>query len=349
MDAEGHTAAPVQPLTPAARGPPAVAGHLDDDQPVSRSEETLSTPEHVGAPSTHQLRLLLAVAEHLHFGRAAASMGLTQSALSMQVAAAEETLGVRVLERTSRSVRLSEDGHALVPVIAAAVAAIDHVIATAGSLRENRDRKLIVGVADLEAAQPHTAAFFHHLRTARPDMRVQTRELAFGEQFQALAAGKVDVALLQGPLPDGIEAAPLATVARMVCLPATDPLARRRRPVTLRDLARYPVLDAPAGMPAPWLSWWAADPRPGKAPVVYGPVVRDVPQLLRAVANGRGIAMPPALADDDHQHPEVVFRDVAGLPASESVLAWRADRASTAAIAAARDAATAAAASVLPA
>jgi DNA-binding transcriptional LysR family regulator len=290
-------------------------------------------------PSIHQLRLLLGLATHLHFGRAAEALQISQSALSMQIRALEERLGVRLIERTSRTAELTTAGRALLPAIEETVASVDRLLAAAAARSADLDRELIVGAVDTEAAMPHTAAILRRVQTGDPPIRVSVRSLNFVDQIRALTSGKVDVAFLRPPLPPGIESLQLASEPRVVCLAANDPLARAGRPVPLARLGRHVFLDVPAGVPREWWSFWAVDPRPDGTPVTYGPVVGDLDGLLKAVAEGRGIAFLPAAARTVFARPGLTYLDVTDLPPSTSALAWLTENTEAPAIAAIRAAA----------
>ncbi|WP_033345245.1 LysR family transcriptional regulator [Catenuloplanes japonicus] len=290
-------------------------------------------------PSIHQLRLLLGLASHLHFGRAAEALKISQSALSMQIRALEERLGVRLIERTSRTAELTTAGRALLPAIEEAVGSIDRLLEAAAARSADLDRELIVGAVDTEAAMPHTAAILRRVQTGDPPIRVSVRSIGFVDQIRALTSGKVDVAFLRPPLPPGIDSLQLATEPRVACLAANDPLARAGRPVPLSRLGRHLVLDVPAGVPRDWWSFWAADPRPDGSAVTYGPVVGDLDALLKAVAEGRGIAFLPAAARTVFARPGIAYLDVTDLPPSTSALAWLAENGEAPAVAAIRAAA----------
>ncbi len=306
----------------------------------------MAGPSKRRVPTFHQLRLLIAVAESLHFGQAARSLGLSQSAVSMQINQLEETLGVRMFARTSQAVDLTEDGYTLLPSVAETVIALERLMDAAATCSSRIS--LTVGVADTAWEQPVVAAFLRHLRAVHPPIEVRVRQVPFGRQFQSLATGEVDVALLHLPVPaESLDAVHLHTGPRAVCLRADDALARVGTPVTLADLAPYAVLDPPAGLPEPWRAWWAADPRPDGTPVAYGPVVRDIPSTVDAVAAGRGIAILPAGLRSSVVRPRVVMREVIDAPPAETALVWRPDT-TTPAVKAAHDIATVLAATDAP-
>ncbi|MBJ6636685.1 LysR family transcriptional regulator [Streptomyces sp. I5] len=95
-------------------------------------------------PSIHQLRLYLTLSEELHFGRAAARLFITQPALSQQIRELEKRLGIPVVERTSRTLTLTEAGQALLPEARAAVAAVDRLRRVADAQLRQISGRLVV-------------------------------------------------------------------------------------------------------------------------------------------------------------------------------------------------------------
>ncbi|WP_257234517.1 LysR family transcriptional regulator [Streptomyces sp. JV178] len=124
-------------------------------------------------PSIHQLRLYLTLSEELHFGRAAARWFVTQPALSQQIRELEKRLGVRVVERTSRTLTLTDAGQALLPEARAAVTAVDRLRRVADAQLRQISRRLVVGTMGAEASMAHTRAVLALLQERHPGTSVQ--------------------------------------------------------------------------------------------------------------------------------------------------------------------------------
>jgi DNA-binding transcriptional LysR family regulator len=272
-------------------------------------------------PSTHQLRLFLVLAEELHFSRAAARLFITQSALSRQIRALETHLGVRLIERSSRSVELTAAGRALLPEIRTAVTAMERVSQIAELHARDVSGHLVLGCIGGEAAMPYTHAILTELRTRHPHVTYEMRSLTFGSQIGALTSGEIDAAFLRPPLPAGIQTLHLATEPRLACLAVDDPLVRLA-PLTLAQLAGHVMVDMPPSVPRAWWDYWTVNPRPDGTPVRYGPVVTDMEALLLAVARGQAIAFLPAAARELYPRPGVAYAEVSDLPLSTAALAW---------------------------
>lgn len=290
-------------------------------------------------PSIHQLRLFIVLGEKRHFGRAAASLFITQSALSQQIRGLEKRLGVRLFERTNRMVDLTDAGRTLLPAARAAVDAMVQLRRTADSQVRRVSGRLVVGTVGAEAAMPHTHAVLRALQEeGHPLLTVHMVTLDAYRFAVALRNKEVDVVFGRPPVPEGVEQQHLATEPRVACLPADDPLARSAD-TALAQFAGHPVVDWPAQVPHAWRKFWAVDPRPDGSPVRYGPVVTDMETLLHTVARGQAMAFLPAAARDLFPRPGVRYVDVRDLPPCTSALVWLAERRDEPAITAIRQAA----------
>ncbi|MEX3105370.1 MULTISPECIES: LysR family transcriptional regulator [unclassified Streptomyces] len=289
-------------------------------------------------PSIHQLRLYLTLSEELHFGRAAARLFITQPALSQQIRELEKRLGVPVVERTSRTITLTEAGQALLPEARAAVAAVDRLRHVADAQLRQTSGRLVVGTMGAEASMAHTRAVLGLLQTRHPGTTVQLVDLGLGDHLAALAQQEVDVVFLRPPVTDDIELHHLATEPRVACLPAGHPLAALPR-LTLVQLSGVPVVSMPEQVPRLWWDFWAVDPRPDGSRVRYGPLVTDMESLLYTVAAGEAMCFLPAAARDYFPRPGIRYLDVVDLTPSTSALAWLRRRRSESTIKAIRHAA----------
>jgi DNA-binding transcriptional LysR family regulator len=171
-----------------------------------------------------QLRYFVAVAEELHFGRAAERLHVAQPAVSQQVVRLERELGVRLLERTSRRVALTSDGRRLLDEARAALAAVDRVRVVAAELSAGRTAVLRVGTTPGVGARLSRAAA--RLRTAVPDLTLTLVDGTVAAHTAALRACELDIALVRGTAaaPD-LQAVELWREPLQVLLPAAHPAA----------------------------------------------------------------------------------------------------------------------------
>ncbi|TDC74021.1 LysR family transcriptional regulator [Streptomyces hainanensis] len=292
-----------------------------------------------------QLRYFVAVAEELHFGRAALRLGMAQPPLSRAIRELERRLGVRLLERTTRHVSLTPAGEVL---LRDAKPALD-AVAAAGRRARHAGRAepglRLAMKADYDGGLlPRILAAYRLEPAALP---VELVLVGRGEQLPALREGRADVALLPVPLADdrGLDVEPLLTEPRLVALASTDPLADRPR-LRVADLAGRTL---PDGTPAD------RDGRPptavtaGPSPLAEAPPRRlDLAQIFNLIELGSIVWFPPASVARRHPRPGVVYRTVEDLGPITLALAWPQDSRSPAVAALVRTATTVAATAARP-
>ncbi|WP_338677915.1 hydrogen peroxide-inducible genes activator [Streptomyces sp. SCSIO 30461] len=150
-------------------------------------------------PSLAQLRAFAAVARHLHFRDAAAAIGMSQPALSGAVSALEETLGVRLLERTTRKVLLSPAGERLAVRTRAVLAAVGELMEEAEAARAPFTGVLRLGV--IPTVAPYLLpAVLRLVRERYPALDLQVHEEQTSALLDGLGAGRLDLLLLAVPL-----------------------------------------------------------------------------------------------------------------------------------------------------
>jgi len=191
-----------------------------------------------------QLRYFLVLAEELHFGRAAEKLHIAQPALSQQIKSLEADLGLRLLERTSRGVVLTDAGSRLLAEASGVVARFDEALETMRRIKEGSVGALRVGVfpGPLRAILPPALL---ELRRQQPDVDVETRFIRTDDQLRALLEARLDLALL--PSLGRLDVSP-PLVARVVgrealgiAVPASHPAARKRE-LAAEDLAQLPLV-----------------------------------------------------------------------------------------------------------
>ncbi|WP_374525630.1 LysR family transcriptional regulator [Sphingopyxis sp.] len=226
------------------------------------------------------LRAFEAAARHLNFTRAGIELCVSQGAVSHQVAELERRLGTRLFHRLPRGLALTDEGHALVPVVADA---FDRVAATLDQYAGGRFREALkVGVVGTFATGwllPRLAGFAR----AHPgiDLRISTNNNRVD-----LAGEALDYAIRFGDGAwHGTHAAPLlAAPLSPLCAPAA--AARLTSPA---DLLHEPLLRS--YRPDEWSRWFAAAGIP--APVLRGPVFDSSALMASAAAAGHGVALAP--------------------------------------------------------
>ncbi len=143
------------------------------------------------------LRYFVAVAEELHFGRAAARLNISQPPLSQQIQALEQQIGARLLARTNRSVLLTAAGKQFLADSRQILSMVDDAAARAERLHQGEAGELRIGFtssAPFIRAVSDTLSLF---RRDYPDVHLQTREMNTREQIAPLIEGTLDMGLLR--------------------------------------------------------------------------------------------------------------------------------------------------------
>ncbi|MCP9958037.1 LysR family transcriptional regulator [Streptomyces sudanensis] len=276
--------------------------------------------------------MFLALAEELHFGRAADRVFVSQPALSRQIRALEELLGVALVERSTRRVRLTGAGQALLPSVRAAVRAADALREAAREASRHDTDRLVLG--SYLSALPALRILFDALRRHDGAPVVEWRDVDNVGQVRALLDGGVDAVVCYAPVPDGVRTLRLGTEERYVCLPGSHPLADRAE-VALAELDGLPVIGFSPALNPEWRAFWAADPRPGGAPVAYtSHAVTTLEACITHVGLGHGIRFIPASCRQLMPRPGIRYVAVSDLPPCHAVLAWSASRPAPPALAA---------------
>jgi DNA-binding transcriptional LysR family regulator len=231
---------------------------------------------------TRDLRYFVAVAEELHFGRAAERLGMAQPPLSRAIRQLERRLGVGLLERDRRGVALTAAGEVLLhegrAALGATAAAARRAVRAGGgdgadrlvlAVKAAASHELLRSLLDAYASEPGAA-------------EVEVLPSGTCEQGEMLRDGRADVALMHTPFNSlaGFDSEELLTEGQIAVLPARHPLAARAT-LTLADIADLPDLPL-----ARWSHDGAFDPGPG-------PEIHDQTQLAQLIALGRTAAVFP--------------------------------------------------------
>ncbi|WP_285443808.1 LysR family transcriptional regulator [Streptomyces sp. ISL-86] len=235
---------------------------------------------------TRELRYFVAVAEELHFGRAAERLGIAQPPLSRAIQQLERRLGVCLLDRNRRGVSLTGAGEVLLhegrAALHATTAAARRTRRAGGADDPGGPRDRLV-LAVKAAASQELLRKLLHAYAAQPDAaEIEVLPCGIGEQEILLRDGRADVALMHTPFNSlaGFDSEELLTEGRIAVLPARHPLATHKA-LSLADVTHVPDL--------PLARW----PRNGAYPPGPGPEIRDQTQLAQLIALGRTAAICP--------------------------------------------------------
>jgi DNA-binding transcriptional LysR family regulator len=145
------------------------------------------------------LRYFLAVAEELHFGRAAERLGIAQPPLSQQIRKLEEEIGAQLFHRSTRRVALSPAGEAMLPFARQALVDVSAGIEVARRGARGETGTLTVGFIGT-AARTVLPGAVRHFRAAHPEVNLTLRELAVDDQVARLRSEELDIAIVRPPV-----------------------------------------------------------------------------------------------------------------------------------------------------
>lgn len=258
---------------------------------------------------TRELRYFLAVAEELHFGRAAERLGIAQPPLSRAIQQLERRIGTRLVDRGPGGVTLTRPGTVLHREAELALAAVE---AARRRTRRAADPAHTLTLATKAGASHELLRLLldeHARAPGAVPLEVELCEV--GEQAGLLRTGAADVALMHRPVDDlsGFETQDLLTEGQVAIVPVAHPLAARDQ-VTMAEIAHLPDL--------PMARWPQRD---GTYPEGPGPEVRTQSQLAQSVALGLTLLVIPA-SSRAWQWPQHAAVPVTDAPPITTVLAW---------------------------
>jgi DNA-binding transcriptional LysR family regulator len=281
----------------------------------------------MNTPDLRQLRHFVAVAERLHFGRAAVALHISQPPLSRSIRDLEARLGVTLLARTRRKVELTPEGARFLEDARRLLAQFEHAVLEVGRMAAGHGGQLRLGFVSL-ADFGVLPALLKAYKSARPGVALALREMLSPDQAAALTAGELDFGLLLPPVLPPASGADLEHVVvqreRFVAaLPSRHRLARARGPLAVRELAHEAFVMAPREI-APGLHDIVAalTARAGFAPRVAQEAIQ-MQTVVSLVSSGLGVALVPASVANLGRRG-VAYREIADAhPKLDLWLAWR--------------------------
>lgn len=271
-----------------------------------------------------ELEAFMAVAQELHFGRAAARLCISTPQLSLVIRRVERRAGAQLFHRTTRKVELTRVGQLLFDEIQPAWTEFSASLEDAMRTSRRLAGQLNVGFVTAAGSQL-LIGNIRRFRAQNPGSIVQLREATFAQVWPWLTDGTIDLAVL--PLPsdepgvmagaDVVAGTPLLTTSLTVAVHAAHPFARTAS-VTLSDLARTSVVQLPESVP----SWLRRSMNPTLALDDGGahtePVAHTVLEALSLAAAGNGVALLDATTSHYNPRPDLRY-----VPVSDaSPLTW---------------------------
>lgn len=271
-------------------------------------------------------RQFAALADELHFGRAAQRLHMTQPPLTQAIAGLERTLGLKLFDRTKRSVQLTPAGAALLPQVLDLLEraqALPAQARAAAAGEVGRLRLAFVSTVGFGLLPQWVRAF----RSQWPGVRLELIEATGDVQLQALARGDMDAGFLlhtPGQAPPALQCLSVAREPLVLAVPEHHVLARRPA-VRFSDLLQQPLVIFPRPiLPSLHDAIVALYHAAGREPVVAQEAIQ-MQTIVNLVSADLGLAWVPASVQQ-FQRPGVVYRQLRGkavrAPVCETSLVW---------------------------
>ncbi|MEM7324149.1 MAG: LysR family transcriptional regulator [Actinomycetota bacterium] len=269
------------------------------------------------------LRYFVAVAEELHFTRAAERLFVSQPALSRQIAKLEADLRTALLTRDRRRVMLTDAGAVLLEQATKILADWDATRAAVGEAAAGSEAVVRIGM-QTSVGRGIIPALTDGLARLRPGWTVHLNQVAWDDPTAGLHDGTSDVALCWLPLGDDgrYDHATVASEARLLAVAADHRLATSAS-IRFADMVDEPLVALPEEAGALRNYWLVADRRTADPPVAT--VARTADEAMEVVANGLGAVLISEGNIPIYQRPGISFIPVTDLEPSVLALVWRRD------------------------
>ncbi|MGH9839710.1 MAG: LysR substrate-binding domain-containing protein [Blastocatellia bacterium] len=270
------------------------------------------------------LRYFIAVAEELHFGRAAERLHIAQPPLSFQIRQLEEEIGVRLFERTKRRVELTAAGEIFLREAHKTMAQLEQAVSAAQRASRGEVGHLVIGFIQ-SATINVLPGILQTFRDRFPEVDIKLREATPTQVHNDLVDGQIHIGFLRPPINhDALECEIVLSEPLLVALPKAHPLARQKK-LALKSLAgeRF-ILFPRAASPGFYDQLVSICREAGFSPVI-GQEAVQMQTILGLVAGGMGVALIPA-SIRSLRSDGVMYREIRELvPKAEMVVAWRRD------------------------
>lgn len=262
------------------------------------------------------VRYFVAVADHRHFGRAAAALRVAQPSLSRQIRRLEQQIGARLLDRTPQGSRLTEAGEAFLPRAKALLRSAGQAAAQARAAAQ--PSRITIGYTPGLIVTPAT----RELRRQHPDADVRAVHLDWDQPRAALLDHRVDAVVARLPFPtDRLHVTILYDEPRVLMVPLDHRLAGKES-VTLDDIVDEPMPRMRDSDPT-WSAFWRAEPRPDGRRAPDGPFIDALEDKFELIASGQAVVISAGVYANSIR-PDITTIPLEGVEPSHVVLASRA-------------------------
>ncbi|MBA5600570.1 LysR family transcriptional regulator [Pectobacterium aroidearum] len=191
------------------------------------------------------LRYFIAVAEELHFGRAAERLRISQPPLSQQIQILEEQVGAKLLARNNRNVQLTPAGEMFLKEAWSIISQVDQAAERASRIQRGEIGELTIGFTSSAPFIKKISSSLLRFRQTYPEVHIQMMELNTKQQIEPLLNGKLDIGIMRNnPLPDALDHQLLLREPLIAVVQESHPLAQQAagRAINITQLANEPFV-----------------------------------------------------------------------------------------------------------
>ncbi|GAA3117391.1 LysR family transcriptional regulator [Streptosporangium carneum] len=271
-----------------------------------------------------ELECFLVLTEELHFGRTAERLYLSQGRVSQLLGSLERRIGARLLERTSRRVRLTPSGERFLADLRPAYDGLREAVEQARAAARGVEGVVRVGFTGI--AGEELMRLVEVFQNRHPGCEVELAESALADPFGGVRRGEVDAAVVLTPVeePDLVVGSIFSKEPQTLMVSVRNPLAGRES-ISAEELGGCRLVGVAGPAPDYWRLAQAPAFTPGGLPVPRGPIVSTLQEGLTAVAADRGSMLLCAQTAWRHGRRDITFVPVTGLPDSALALVWHRD------------------------
>ncbi|GAA2028281.1 LysR family transcriptional regulator [Nocardiopsis rhodophaea] len=268
-----------------------------------------------------ELECFLVLSEELHFGRTGDRLYVSQSRISQLLRKLESRIGARLVERTSRRVRLTDFGEEFAVALRPAYDALASTVEEARTRARSGRGRLRIGFQGTVYEQVTRAITTFHDRHS--DCRIDLVEIPLSDPFGALRRAEIDAAVVLLPIeePDLTVGVTFSEQQQYLAMSTHHPFARRKN-LTAEDLARTRLIPLAGPAPDYWKRVHCPDSTPSGRAIPQEDGVHTLQEGLTQIAAGRGAMLLCGATAKYNFRPDISFVPITGLPASALGLIW---------------------------
>ena len=267
-------------------------------------------------------RYFVAVAEMLHFTRAAESLGIAQPPLSQQIRKLENELGVQLFRRSQHKVELTEAGKVFLEQAQRTLRAAEQAVEAARSAAAGNAGRLAIGMVSSATYEDLLSNVILRFREQCPNVKLALQELTTPQQIKLLHTGEIQIGFIRPPIQDSaIELEIVKREPLLVALPVAHPLAARKQ-IPIMALAAEPWITLPSDMGIGFYNLVQNLCREAGFTPEVSQVATQIHTLISLVAAGLGVTLVPASVSS-LRRAGVVYRKLANeAPLVETSVAY---------------------------